>query len=985
MEFTSANVEKVVLQFYQQSGTNQQQNHEWLTRAQMSPQAWEFAWDLVTPQKNPEVQFFGANTLATKVSKFFHEVPVAQFTMLRERLLTLLTTYSLGPKMVTTRLCVAVAGLVNHALPKLWATPIQDLVAIFQREMESKGVGVLLILLEMLTVIPEEFLTMIMNSGRRNEVRVQLANTVPSVLDLIKKVFTEAGIPNDITVQSIKALQSWVQFGVPMEEEEGLFGKLLVCMKDEEMFECSLEAMCSIVSHPNTHKFPNTMKKLLGHVLSLDQVLFKLMQEDSYEVALPLATLFITFGESHSRLLLDWTTESEEGRNAALRLVSIILRISSSQAQFPTQETLSEIAFGFWYIFQDDIIACEPQQFQHCITVFGRIYHELVESLLRKSMYPLNDQSWTADQKEVFRCYRTDVADTIMYCFNILRDNLLQILLSHLDQAITKSNNEGQQHWPYLEACLYAWSAIGESMAEEEESALLSQFLAKLPLIPYNNNPKVISSALDCIGGFAEWLANYPQLVPHVIPIVTSALPNQELSLCATMALKDMARDCTDGLKPYAKEVVSACVSALRSNQLKPGECVRLMYPIGKMLSMMPQEEIMGTMESILTPYITELRSLSAQEPNVQLKTRVVFILKLLTTLFQALNLNPKEEGDKVESQQNPKRIQPMITLFPQLFPLVKDVAARWVRDEEVMDTVWGFLKQCAHTLLNDIRPFTQDILELLINCYTTAPHGAALELAKLFLTLLGSEPGYAQAFVQLFARINTTTMQFIQSTGNVSDHSDLIATYFQVMSQIMKKDRKMFDPQGIEAGPLFQCATFCLALPESSVVRYASSFISHMVTVSRESPYLTGIVNEQGEMLFKQVVTCIGGDYGKNHGDYYAEILLSLNKKYFDNLCNYMNILLREENFPTERVSRQQKEQFAQMVLKERANKRKLIEIVREFSLACNGMISTEQMNQVLAAYERIEEKHEVAAELKQANAAAAAAGGVMGAGVLR
>src|SRR5207249_819277 len=135
------------------------------------------------------------------------------------------------------------------------------------------------------------------------------------------------------------------------------------------------------------------------------------------------------------------------------------------KAQYPTQETLSEMPFGFWYIFQDDIIACEAQQFQLCVGVFGSAYHNLVESLLKKSMYPLNEGNWTSDQKELFRCYRTDVADTIMYCHNILRDDLLQLLNNHLDEAITKSQTQREMYWPYLEACLYSWSAIGESMA----------------------------------------------------------------------------------------------------------------------------------------------------------------------------------------------------------------------------------------------------------------------------------------------------------------------------------------------------------------------------------------------------------------------------------------------------------------------------------------------------------------------------------------
>lgn len=48
------------------------------------------------------------------------------------------------------------------------------------------------------------------------------------------------------------------------------------------------------------------------------------------------------------------------------------------------------------------------------------------------------------------RCYRTDIADTIMYCFNILRDNLLHQLLGHLDNAIAQCNANNAQNWPYL-------------------------------------------------------------------------------------------------------------------------------------------------------------------------------------------------------------------------------------------------------------------------------------------------------------------------------------------------------------------------------------------------------------------------------------------------------------------------------------------------------------------------------------------------------
>ena len=59
----------------------------------------------------------------------------------------------------------------------------------------------------------------------------------------------------------------------------------------------------------------------------------------------------------------------------------------------------------------------------------------LVDSLLRKAMYNLKENEWTPDQRESFRCYRTDIADTIMYCFNILRVNI-NPLINYFNCAI---------------------------------------------------------------------------------------------------------------------------------------------------------------------------------------------------------------------------------------------------------------------------------------------------------------------------------------------------------------------------------------------------------------------------------------------------------------------------------------------------------------------------------------------------------------------
>ena len=61
-----------------------------------------------------------------------------------------------------------------------------------------------------------------------------------------------------------------------------------------------LELPCgsSLVSHPDTHKYPNKLLEVLKKILPLDSVLHQYMSEGSFEMCLPVLSLFITFGES---------------------------------------------------------------------------------------------------------------------------------------------------------------------------------------------------------------------------------------------------------------------------------------------------------------------------------------------------------------------------------------------------------------------------------------------------------------------------------------------------------------------------------------------------------------------------------------------------------------------------------------------------------------------------------------------------------------
>ncbi len=118
------------------------------------------------------------------------------------------------------------------------------------------------------------------------------------------------------------------------------------------------------------------------------------------------------------------------------------------------------------------------------------------------------------------------------------------------------------------------------------------------------------------------------------------------------------------------------------------------MYPIGKMLSLVPQDQTMPYLEQVLTPYLMGLQEISQQpEPTVAAKPRLIFIFKLLTTLFQSLDV-AKNKSESAAEGQTQQTVQPLSILFPQLMPCIKNVAFKWVRDVDVMEAVWTFIKQ---------------------------------------------------------------------------------------------------------------------------------------------------------------------------------------------------------------------------------------------------------------------------------------------------
>lgn len=940
MDFSLDIVERVIHEFYHDA-KSQAEADQYLTILQLSPEAWNIAWQLLNHSKSEEAQFYGANMLQIKISRCWHEVPTDQYISLRQKILETLIYYAAGPKVVLTRLSIALSSYIIHTLPEHWPSAISDVISSLQPQNIPSVAPqqALTMLLELLTVLPEELQSMHISSSQRGIVRNALQSAVPQILNLVQEIFYQSDDTTNMHQMALKCYSSWSQLDPCVLEYEPLLLSTLKLAYNEDLCQTALEALTNVVLHPESHKCPNSILKLVGKIIKLEDLLSKAIQEKDMDICCCIYGLFIALGETHAKLLLDTILEKTEYRDIIIKLISLILQCSRTPGQYPIDEICSEQTFGFWYTLQDEIVASEPAKYESYLRLFHPLFQSLVDTYLTKIQYPKEDtyHLWHNDEKESFRCYRQDVGDSFMYCYNILRESMLANLMAHLSLAVNKASVNSSD-WQYLEACLFAFQAIAESV-DLGEKHYLPQFFSNLPKILLQN-VQVISTTMDAIGSYAEWINVHPEVLEHVIPLLMMGIQNTDISPSSTMALKDITRDCQPSLQPFAEQILSASQEAL--SRLKSRERIRLMSTIGQVLSIMPLNYIMSYLETLLTPIIHQLQHTVTEQQSSNSKMTIILNLNILSMLFSTLDIRPKDDTQASKVSDDERNLpQPVFLVLKQVMPLLVTIASNWMSDEHITEALCDTLKRATSTLLEECHPLIDDILQLLLHVYQFCPHNSVLDMSKQMMMLFGQDKDKKAELMAFFAQICAKSLNLFRA--NLRENTVVVEILFQMLSQVIKKIPYFLESEDVDLAALFQCSIVALCLPEKPTVKAASSFIAEFINHSREVPAMLNVVNNYGESLVGQVLKVIGGESPRSMVEHMPDILMALNKKYFDNLCRWMSTFLRQQDFPSQHVSPVQKEHFTRMVLRERSNKRKLKETISEFSLICRGLIGTE------------------------------------------
>lgn len=222
-----------------------------------------FCFVFIIIEQLPEVQFFGASTLHIKICRHWSDLPADQHQGLRMQLLSHILHFSSGPRMVLTRLCVALAAMTLHLIPQAWSRPVADMVTAFQPQKSDQegGTGAsqdpqshCLALLELLTVLPEEFQSSRLAQARRAQLREALAGEWAVVCSMLGQLLQSHDSSVKVKEKVLRCLSGWVGLDVPLAESHLLVHDCFSALSEAELFDTAVETIVSVISQPDCQR-----------------------------------------------------------------------------------------------------------------------------------------------------------------------------------------------------------------------------------------------------------------------------------------------------------------------------------------------------------------------------------------------------------------------------------------------------------------------------------------------------------------------------------------------------------------------------------------------------------------------------------------------------------------------------------------------------------------------------------------------------------
>lgn len=915
MNYNLQTVEAALSQLYCNTGAGSAEANQYLTAMQASAQAWDIAWKLLDMTKPVEVQYFGATTLHTKISRHWHQLPPYEYENLRTRLLQAMVDYARGPRLVLTKILVALASYVVNTIGSFWPSAIDDLLVSLRPQLFTilAPDHLLKLLLDLLAFIPEELQST--EQSMRGPSRKPLEASSGKILAFINRLTV-------LDTDALGCLASWSQLAFSWEQHLVLLPRVLACVRNAEFSRPAVELLTVIAGQPDLHKFPRFILEMIECVVQLDDVFSEKMASGDTESCGHLCRLLVEIVECHAHSLVMMLLNKPDHKLTILRLFDHLLKFTGTPHQYPVDETWSRDSLPAWHALQDAVSLCEGPQRESLLLMLQPLWHNLFVTLLRKAQLPLDESQWDSEEKDALRCYRQDIGDCIMALFDVLRESLLAALAAHLELAM-RALEKDRRAWQAAEACLLALQSVAENVRPHDEPYLGPQLRKALPQLV--SDPRLQPATLACLGSLGSWLQD-PQQLGMVLPILLAGLEaGPKMSMAASLALKDLARDCRQALVPHTQPVLEVTQRLLLGQQLHPPERVRLLNLAGQLLAswdLAPSEAWLSTVLDY------QLQLLQAGTPAVGQA------LQELAALVSGL----------AGREEPPSLVEPVIQ---RALPALSAIAARHASDEATIEALCECVKRAAVALE---RPAAEQLLCLLVQLQEACPQASVVDTCRPLLVMLSipSDRPHPAVIPALGRICNATLLPALTSLDNFQEKTAVLESFYQCLGNLARKAVYVLSTEVVNLSMVFQCAIVAIGLPEKGTVKAAAFFLAEVIQQSLQHDtlvQLAQVVDTYRMLILERCLVVVGGGQSpRSSVEPMADVVLALTKQNLPATSQCVSeLLLSRPDFPSPQLKQEHRVRYMRVLLKERSNKRIIKEALVEMSLVCRGLVGTE------------------------------------------
>ncbi len=480
--------------------------------------------------------------------------------------------------------------------------------------------------------------------------------------------------------------------------------------------------------------------------------------------------------------------------------------------------------------------------------------------------------------------------------------------------------------WQEIEAVLYLLQGTSEYI-QTEEDVCLPVIISLLPGLP--SHPKIMESAVFMVGSFSEWLSCHSDQLSSVIPILQSGMKQSELITASTLSLRDICRESSRAFAPaIGLELVSTCLDVAKSDRTKSKERLRCIECIGYLLSSLPSSSANEHEKPLLSFLSNSLQnSIKFSQIDGSAVPQIQHGIHCYTSYFRTYD----------PTDQNDMKDHALLTAYTEFIQVVKVLMSSELNEELIQDIVTAI-----HRAVDTIRdPFLKALsgtTEIMLELFQRVPSGSILETSGIIIGMLASVEDARELIALFFNKLMGLCFDFLDSE-KARDSPDTIHGFMALLNRTVKSAPSLLlENQELHIKAI-RCALQFLGCQETPTIKTTVNFFTTYINNSVQHEKAVEMLDLFGQDLVMNVLACIGGHGPRSNVDLFSDIILALNRHYITKSATWLQNALNQENYPSKLVATAQKDDFRRMITREKTSKRRIKEIVREFSLVCRGL----------------------------------------------